>query len=107
MGTLYVVAGANRQGLHRVVRVTLDGETELIQARGWALRTIARLCSRRVQRGHHSVRPRPSLFQLALGSSTFLKAKMPPALIHASKSLRWKRRPLPTLTLAGAIRSLT
>ena len=46
-------------------------------------------------------------FQLAFAPSAFLKAKMPPALIQASKSLRWKRRPLPTFTLGGAVFSLT
>jgi hypothetical protein len=40
---------------------------------------------------------------IGIGTLHLLEAKIPPALIHASKSLRWKRRPLPTLTLAGAL----
>jgi len=77
------------------------------------LRLIARFTARSqasnsVRRQNLSQQPhsmRPSLFQS--GSSILLKAKMPPALIPASKSFRWKRRPLPTFTLAGAVRSLT
>jgi hypothetical protein len=74
------------------------------------LRLIARFTARSqasnsVRRQNLSRQMRTSLFQS--GSSILLKAKMPPALIQASKSFRWKRRPLPTFTLAGAVRSLT